>query len=285
MKKLIVNADDFGLDENINNGIIKGFKEGFITSTSIMPNAPFFNRAVELAKENPKLGIGIHLTLVGGLKPLKELAKVKTLVNSSGFFYSDYIFFIKQYLLGRINKKEIKEELEEQIKTVLDKNLNVTHVDSHQHLHVLPGITEIVVDLCQKYNIKQIRLPLESMAINDDKSGFDLKRQVGKSGLNICSLLAKRIFAKNNLLYPDNFFGMSAGGNLNSKNIAGFLKVAKNGTNEIMTHPGFNNDFLNNKFGWDYHWENELMGFLDVENKQSLKNLNIDLINFGDLNE
>lgn len=285
MKKLIVNADDFGLDENINNGIIKGFKEGFITSTSIMPNAPFFNHAVELARDNPKLGIGIHLTLVGGLKPLRKLAEVRTIVDSNGTFYSDYVFFLKQYLLGRIDKKEVKEELEEQFRTVLNKNLHVTHVDSHQHLHVLPGITEIVVELCQKYNIKRVRLPLENMIVSDDKNVFDLKRQIGKSGLNICSLLAKKLFDKNDLIYPDNFFGMLSGGNLNSKNIANFLKATKNGTNEIMTHPGFNNNFLNNKFGWDYHWENELNGFLDIENKQNLKKLKINLINFGDLNE
>ena len=285
MKRLIVNADDFGLDENINNGIIKGYRDGFITSTSIMPNATYFKQAVKLAKENPQLGIGIHLTLVGGLKPLTDLVKVKTLVDSKGLFYSNYIFFIKKYFLGKINKDEIRKELEAQILSVLNEELNVTHVDSHQHLHVLPGITEIVIDLCKKYNIKRIRLPLESMCVAEKTNFFDLKRQIGKGGLNICSLLAKNLFDKNDFLYPKHFFGMLDGGNLNRENIAAFLKEAKNGTNEIMTHPGFDSNALNKKFGWDYNWENELKGFLDTKNKQSLKDFKIELVNFGDLNE
>ena len=67
MKQLIVNADDFGLHPLINAGIIKGHQEGFITSTSLMPSAPCWQEAVRLAKENPRLGIGVHLTLVGGV--------------------------------------------------------------------------------------------------------------------------------------------------------------------------------------------------------------------------
>lgn len=62
MKKLIVNADDFGLHPLINAGIIKGYREGFITSTSLMPSAPCWREAVQLAQENPQLGIGVHLT-------------------------------------------------------------------------------------------------------------------------------------------------------------------------------------------------------------------------------
>lgn len=285
MKRLIVNADDFGLDENINNGIIKGYKDGFITSTSIMPNADFFMQAAKLSKDNPKLGIGIHLTLVGGIKPLTNLLDVKTLVDEKGLLYSDYILFMKKYFLGKIDKNEIKLELDSQIRKVLSEKINVTHIDSHQHLHVLPGITKIVVELCQKYNIKRVRLPLESMCLYGNSNSFNLKRQIGKVGLNICSLLAKRTFDKNNLVYPDNFFGMLSGGNLDVECISYFLKKSKNGTNEIMTHPGFNSIILNEKFAWGYNWEKELMGFLDSKNKQNLNNLKIDLMNFGDLNE
>ena len=69
MKQLIINADDFGLHPLINKGIIEGHRHGMITSTSLMPSAPAFEEAVQLAKETPSLGVGIHLTLVGGVKP------------------------------------------------------------------------------------------------------------------------------------------------------------------------------------------------------------------------
>ena len=70
MKKLIINADDFGLHPLINKGIIEGHQKGMITSTSIMPGAPYFKEAANLAAQNPELGIGIHLTLVGGVAPV-----------------------------------------------------------------------------------------------------------------------------------------------------------------------------------------------------------------------
>ena len=81
MKKLIVNADDFGLHPLINAGIIKGYREGFITSTSLMPSAPCWQEAVQLAQENPQLGIGVHLTLVGSVAPVLPAGKVSSLLD------------------------------------------------------------------------------------------------------------------------------------------------------------------------------------------------------------
>ncbi len=86
IKKLIVNADDFGLHTLINQGIIKGYREGFITSASIMPSANAYEEAVALAKDNPKLGIGIHLTLVGGVKSVLPKIKVSGLLDAEGRF-------------------------------------------------------------------------------------------------------------------------------------------------------------------------------------------------------
>ena len=93
MKKLIVNADDFGLAESINRGIIKGYKDGFITSTSLMCSAPAFADAVKLARLTPGLGLGIHLTLVGGVKPVLPAAQVSSLVDEQGVFLDNYVLF------------------------------------------------------------------------------------------------------------------------------------------------------------------------------------------------
>lgn len=87
MKKLIVNADDFGLHPLINAGIIKGYREGFITSTSLMPSAPCWQEAVQLAQENPQLGIGVHLTLVGSVAPVLPAGKVSSLLDEQGLFF------------------------------------------------------------------------------------------------------------------------------------------------------------------------------------------------------
>ena len=97
LKQLIVNADDFGLHTLINQGIIKGHREGFITSTSIMPSATAYDEAVELALANPNLGIGIHLTLVGGVQPVLPKDKIASLVDAEGRFLPDYVAFAKPF--------------------------------------------------------------------------------------------------------------------------------------------------------------------------------------------
>ena len=111
MKYLIINADDFGLHEQINKGIIKGFKEGIITSTSIMPTTPAFEEAVELAKANPDLGIGIHLTLCTCVPSCLPKNKVSTLLGSDGNFLPSYVNFAKRYYTGGVKSSELEAEL------------------------------------------------------------------------------------------------------------------------------------------------------------------------------
>ena len=105
MKKLIVNADDFGLHPAINAGIIKGCRDGFITSTSLMCSGAAFEDAVLQAKATPALGVGIHLTLVGGGKPLLQARQLRTLVDEDGLLPADYTAFAKRSLLFSIKRK------------------------------------------------------------------------------------------------------------------------------------------------------------------------------------
>lgn len=282
MKYLIVNADDFGLHESINAGIIKGYQEGLITSTSLMCSAEAFDDAVKLAKENSGLGIGIHLTLVGGVKPLLASDKIPSLVDASGVFPENYTVFIKKFFSGKVAKNEIKAELSAQIEKALETGLNITHVDSHQHLHVLPGITSIVIELCKKYGIKRIRMPAESIFYS---GGYNtsLGRKIGRAGLTFCTYLAELQAQKAGFVYPNNFFGMLAGGNLNEKLVEKMIYAMPTGVTEVMTHPGVNDELLRQKFTWGYHWTCELAAFLSAKNKKEIKASGIVLINFGGL--
>ena len=109
MKKLIINADDFGLHPLINKGIIEGHQKGMITSTSIMPGAPYFKEAAHLAAQNPELGIGIHLTLVGGVAPVLKKG-VNSLLTSQGVFAEDYTVFAKKWYTGSIKRSELEQD-------------------------------------------------------------------------------------------------------------------------------------------------------------------------------
>ena len=129
MKKLIVNADDFGLHPAINAGIIKGCRDGFITSTSLMCSGAAFDDAVLQAKATPALGVGIHLTLVGGGKPLLQARQLRTLVDEDGLLPADYTVFCQTVVCWQNKKKaEVVSELQAQLERGLSCGLEITHV-------------------------------------------------------------------------------------------------------------------------------------------------------------
>lgn len=282
MKLLIVNADDFGLHTEINRGIIKGYQQGMITSTSLMCSAPAYADAVRLAMDNPGLGIGIHLTLVGSVPPAAAAAEVPSLLDERGLFLPDYAAFAKRFYSGGVKMRELEKELCTQIERGLSSGLHITHLDSHQHTHVLPIINDLVVKLCCKYNIGRIRNPHEAYFF-DGGFAAGIGRKIGRGGLSFCASLAARKAAGAGILFPQHFFGMLAGGNLSETLVGNIIQSLPEGTSEIMTHPGLHKEILSRTFTWNYHWEDELQAFLSVTNKRLLEQYGVTLINFGGL--
>ncbi len=281
MKKLIVNADDFGLHPLINAGIIKGFQEGFITSTSLMTSAPFWQEAVELAQQNPALGIGVHLTLVGSVPSVLPAEQVRSLLDADGLFLPDYVAFAKRFYTGGVRRSELEAELRAQLERALAAGVNLTHVDSHQHTHVLPGVNALVLKLCCEYNIRRVRIPKEGYTFTGGYS-TGLGRMVGRSGLSLCADMAAVRADSLGLRHPQHFFGMLAGGHLNAGLIANILRQLPDGVSEIMTHPGLDSAELGKVFHWQYHWSDELDAYLDDGNKELLRTENIQPVTFAD---
>ena len=114
MKKLIVNADDFGLHTEVNRAIIKGYREGCLTSTSLVAAGSAVAEAAQLACENPALGVGAHLTLVAE-QPVLPPEKIPSLVTSEGRLLPDHVSFIKHFVRGDIRLRELYDECDAQI--------------------------------------------------------------------------------------------------------------------------------------------------------------------------
>jgi predicted glycoside hydrolase/deacetylase ChbG (UPF0249 family) len=162
IKRLIVNADDFGLHESINAGIIQAYRDGCVTSATLIAGGAAFDQAVNLARQCPDLGVGVHLTLVG-LHPVAH-SDVHSLLTGDGSFWPDYFTFTRQYLKGRIKPEHIETELRCQLQKVVGNGIKITHLDSHQHLHVLPGFPRIIVKLAREFGIERIRIPAEPVS-------------------------------------------------------------------------------------------------------------------------
>ncbi|CUH93997.1 hypothetical protein P22_0059 [Propionispora sp. 2/2-37] len=281
MKKIIVNADDFGLHEAINSAIIEGHLSGCVSSASIMPNGKAFLHAAHLCSQNRLLGVGVHLTLVG-LEPLSEPEKVSSLVDDQGLFYKSYIHFLLRYVQGKIRQEEIKREMALQIEQVIAAGIPVTHLDSHQHLHIIPGIFEVVVELAKCYHIGAVRIPDESYFFTGGYP-FSLSRILGRTGLTYLSRMARRKIVKHGLVAPDHFFGMLSGGHMSENYLLQVVEQLPEGVSEIMMHPGKTNELLEYEYGWGYGWEDEFTAVVSKKVRSVLKKRDIGLTSFGEL--
>ena len=142
MKRLIVNADDFGLTRGVTQGILDAHREGIVTSTTLMANGAAFDFAVAASRQAPALGVGVHLNLSEGI-PVSPAGTIPTLVDERGRLHLKPGELLKGLLKGRVDLDEVETELRRQITKILDAGVPATHLDGHKHVHVLPGVAEI----------------------------------------------------------------------------------------------------------------------------------------------
>ena len=163
MKYLIVNADDFGRNPQINIGIIKACKEGIVTSTSVLANFPAFSHACALAKEHPQLSVGLHFNLTEG-GPVSSPKEIPSLVTKNGFFYAKWLFVLRASL-GLIRPEHILFEFEKQWEKASLRFL-LTHLDSHHHIHALRPVFKSIKKskyFAQVRQIRVIRFPADTI--------------------------------------------------------------------------------------------------------------------------
>lgn len=153
---LIVNADDFGLNDSATDGIVESHVAGSVTSTTLMANAPGVERAAKHAAIHPALGVGLHFNLTWG-RPITAPRDVPALVDQDGAFLSREML-ARRLFMGRVPAEQIKVELQAQWEKVLSFGIKPTHVDSHQHVHAFGGVFSSVAQHCASSNIP-MRVP------------------------------------------------------------------------------------------------------------------------------
>ena len=151
MKYLIVNADDFGISPGVNRGIIECHNKGILTSTTAMANMPHFEEAIELARNVPKLEVGLHLNLTTG-SSVSPMDKIEGLVDAEGNFRYKPFQLLRAILLGKVAAKEVYTEIEAQILRFKEMDLPLYHLDGHHHIQMYPCIMDMVIELAKKYS-------------------------------------------------------------------------------------------------------------------------------------
>lgn len=135
--RLIVNADDLGMSRGITDGILIAHKHGFLTSASLMANMPAAEYAIERLSTAPRLGVGAHLNICQA-RPLLPACEVRSLVDSSGFFHAPGEMR-RRLWRWQVSGRELEWEFREQIRWLKHRGIQVTHADSHHHMHIYPA--------------------------------------------------------------------------------------------------------------------------------------------------
>jgi len=274
--RLIVHADDFGLSEAVNDAVLAAHEHGIVTSTSIMAGGDAFKHAAALAKSHRSLDVGVHLTLTEQ-RPVAD--SVPSLVYADGRFAPHATRFAMRYLSGEIALADVRAELAAQIRRVREHGITPTHLDGHQHVHVLPGIARVVAELARENGIGAVRVPTERLRGYMLADLSRLKRvaeQLAIGALGALSPLA-------HLRRVDRFVGFYFGGRLNEQNLRTVLTtLPTRGTVELMCHPGL--DDPSSAYGhWGYSWAAETAALSSPAIRGLLAERGVRLIGYRDV--
>ena len=246
---IYINADDFGLSEGINKGIIDCINKGCVNSVSVIPNGHCTIKGIKNLNFKKLKKISIHLNL-NEFSPLSNVKKIQDIINKDKLFLSPVrLLIINFFSFGSSRqkyKKQIEHELDLQIKSIISKinKKGITiGLDSHNHIHLIPFIFNIICKLSKKYKINYIRLPREKSILRQFNLMYAMeysKNIIKVLALNFFCLIA--VFKKNDkIFFNENFYGSLYSGNFTLKKLKKVMLIAvKNkGTTEIISHPGY----------------------------------------------
>ena len=277
--RLVVNADDFGLSESVNDGILCAHRRGIVTATSLMAVGRAFDHAIDCCRSAPGLDVGVHLTLVAE-RPLLPGA---SLAGPNGRFPASAMALLRRYLTGGIRRDEVRAEWSAQIERILSQKIAVSHLDSHQHVHVLPGLAQICLELADRYGIPFVRLPCERLAMDQPPSLHGIKRLFGAASLRVAWALARLAGVQQAARPPLQFLGFRDGGRLNLERLQRLIRELKpGGVYELMCHPGFSPAEPQIR-RWGYEHETELLALSHPSLRSEIAARGIRPCRFADL--
>lgn len=243
-RKVIINADDFGLTPGVTYGILYAHQNGVVSSTTAMVNTPFAQQSLDEAKRYPDLGIGLHWVLDAG-QPI--FSTQSSLTDRFGQFLK------RELLVESAKKQDLKDELEAQLELINEWYGSITHIDSHHHLHLdSPYAMEVVLQVADRHKI-----PVRASA------QMEMKGRVDSTDF-----------------FYDRFYNEK---NVTKENLLNILSNLKVGATEIMCHPAFIDPWLKDISSYNDTRMKELDVLTLKEVKDLLKEQSIGLIHYGEL--
>jgi len=240
--RLIVNADDFGMSEEVNEAVIRAYTDGVLTSTSLMVTGSAFEHAVKLAREHTGLAVGIHLVTVVGKSVLPH-TEIPTLVDREGNFSNNPVSAGLKYYFSPRSRRELRKELAAQFEKFRSTGLPLSHIDGHLHLHVHPVIFNTALKLGEKYGARRMRVPVEErrLALEFDGSNSTQKTIFAILFGGLAQYMKNRL-RKHSFTFPERVYGNLQSGHMSEGYCLYVLERLNAEISEIYFHPAVYDD-------------------------------------------
>jgi hopanoid biosynthesis associated protein HpnK len=286
VRRLIVNADDFGLTQGVNRAIVEAHGHGIVTSATLMVNAAAFEDAIQRAESTPRLSMGCHVVLVDGL-PVLGGRQTPTLTSrkTADRFHDSLSCFALRAVGGLIDADEIEAEATAQIRKLQTAGVAVSHIDTHKHTHIFPQVLRPLLRAARVCGVAAVRNPFGPLHLSILAKRPGLWKQHTK--VTVLSPLGKS-FRKSvtsaGLLSPDGTVGIVATGALDDRLFESVVESIPEGTWELVCHPGYNDAELGSiRTRLRESREVELRLLTSPESRELLARNEVQLISYRDL--
>ena len=272
MKRLVVNADDFGFTTDVNQGILEAHRKGILTSTTLMANGAAFDDAVKIARENPTLDVGCHLVLVGGRSLLAPGDLLPATVTE---------------LLGAMVSRRLRiyDELTAQVRRIVDAGIAPTHIDTHKHTHLAPPVLDAVARIAETFGIAWVRRPFD-IPLTAARGSAPLLKQATSNSFALLRRRFHRKLAEHNCRTTDHFAGFQLTGRFRTAELVQLIRELPEGSTEFMCHPGrCGAELQNARTRLKLSREEELVALTAPETREALSECRIYLSNYRDLSQ
>ena len=285
-RRLIINADDFGLTGGVNRAIVEAHSRGVVTSATLMATGAAFDGAIARAKENPRLSVGCHVLLVDGT-PASRAAALPSLVNGDQF-QNSLARFAHAALRGRLNASEITVEVAAQIQKLQKAGVEVSHVDTHKHTHMFPAVLRPLLEAARQCGVRAVRnpfAPLKPLAW----AHLARRPRLWTRYSEVRALRGffagfRRAIAEMGMRTTDGSFGVLGTGVLDERLFASICGCIPEGTWEFVCHPGYNDTALSGvRTRLRASREAELKILTSADAKQTLERHGIEPISYREL--
>jgi hopanoid biosynthesis associated protein HpnK len=273
IRRLIVNADDFGLSHSINQAIIQAHQRGILTTASLMVNAPAVEEAIALAHEHPCLGVGLHLTLSHGTSALPR-SEIPDLVDRECNFSNSAVATGLKYFAQPRCRDQIAREIAAQFEKFHATGLTLDHVNGHLQFHLHPTVLKIILQNARPWSISRMRLTRDPFFLNARiGAGHWSYRILHAIIFNLLSMRSAAMLDCSEIRYTQNVFGLLQNSLVNEHYIQKLLPELPAGDSELYSHPSLGG------------FKHEYDALVSVAIREQIERLGIKLIRYADIEE